>query len=181
MGVQLDEGESWNSGSGALKRAAYSRRAQAAEGRSKTGKGNQASQNDGAGGQEEGRLKSSGDTYDLFETRPGTTDKQRDTGRAALDALESAERRIFGAASGLRGYQAAVLGSAISADFRDNGGTSFVGKRVTTSGDLAMLGQAVRDPRFETFRVFYTDTAGKVADQAAYQYRPIDWSKATTC
>lgn len=75
-----------------------------------------------------------GDPYENVETRPGTTAAQTDAGTAALAA---AQRRIFGSThTGLR-KTATLLGSSISVDFRSQGGTSFLGKRVRTSRDLA--------------------------------------------
>ena len=109
-----------------------------------------------------------GAPYESLETRPETTEVQRQTGR---DALEAA-RRILGPV-GMRGDRASVLGSQISRDFRADGGTTLVGKRVESAADLAAIAQVLRDPRFETFRVFYTNDDGKIVGEAAYSSR--DW------
>lgn len=100
-----------------------------------------------------------GAPYESLETRPETTEVQRQTGR---DALEAA-RRILGPV-GMRGDRASVLGSQISRDFRADGGTTLVGKRVESAADLAAI---------ETFRVFYTNDDGKIVGEAAYSSR--DW------
>jgi hypothetical protein len=49
-----------------------------------------------------------------------------------------------------------LLGSIISKDFVDQGVTSLVGHRPETAGDLAVLAQVYRNPRFETLRYFFT-------------------------
>ncbi len=96
------------------------------------------------------------DAYENASNRPGTTDKQRDEGRAALDALESAERRILGPASSLRGNQATVLGSAISRNFREGGGTSFIGRKIETIADPSLVGQVVCNPSPRPTAVVHT-------------------------
>ncbi|MBT9168202.1 MAG: hypothetical protein DDT19_01547 [Syntrophomonadaceae bacterium] len=108
------------------------------------------------------------DPYDNLETRPNTSPEQLDTGR---DALVSAERRIFGAnRTGLL-QDATLLGSAISKEFRENGGVSLVGQTIKGSRDLAVLAQVLRDPRFETFRVVYVDESNKIIKEGVYSSR----------
>jgi 2'-5' RNA ligase len=107
------------------------------------------------------------DPYEPLKTRPGTTDAQKDDGRAALAA---AERRIFGPAGSGR-HGAALLGSRISKDFRADGGVTLVGQQVRGPQDLATIAQVLRDPRFETFRVFYVDSADRVIGEGTYSSR----------
>ncbi len=84
--------------------------------------------------------------YDDIEQRPGTTEKQRDAGRNAYrDLLERMVNRGHGR----------LLGSSIPKDFREGRGASLIGQKVASSEDLAVLAQVLRDPRFETFRIFY--------------------------
>lgn len=113
-------------------------------------------------------LRESINPYENLETRPNTTDAQLDTGREALAATES---RIFGnVRSGLRDA-VSLLGSSISSGFREKGGVSLLGQKIESPADLAILAQVMRDPRFETFRIFYTDEAGKIVGEAAYSSR----------
>lgn len=107
------------------------------------------------------------DPYESLETRANTTERQREAGRAAL---ADAERRIFGRRSGVLA-SASLLGSRISQGFRGPGGVSLVGQTARTAEELATVAQVLRDPRFETFRVFYTDKAGKVIGERAYSSR----------
>lgn len=108
------------------------------------------------------------DPYESLETRPDTRPEQLDAGRRALAA---AERRLFGANRAGMPDGPALLGSRISADFRSGGGTSLVGQTAETAEDLATIAQVLRDPRFETFRFFYTDAAGKIVGERAYSSR----------
>lgn len=94
------------------------------------------------------------DPYETLAIRPNTRLEQLDTGIAALAA---AERRIIGTNRAGVWETTSVLGSVISVESRANAGTSLVGKTVETAQDLAVLAQVVRDPRYETFRVFYVD------------------------
>lgn len=104
--------------------------------------------------------------YASIETRPGTTEEQRASGGAAIEALE---RRV----AMLRtdgGQAATVLGASILRDFTATGTSQLVGKQVSSAADLAALAQVYRDPRFETLRVIYT-RAGEVVGEAAYSSR----------
>ena len=107
------------------------------------------------------------DPYGSLETRPNTRPKQLEAGRAALADIE---RRILGQRAGVL-EAATLLGSAISRDFRAAGGVSLVGRVARTAQDLAAVAQVLRDPRFETFRVFYTDKSGKIVGERAYSSR----------
>jgi N12 class adenine-specific DNA methylase len=107
------------------------------------------------------------DPYATLETRPDTTEGQTEVGRVALAA---AERRIFGRIRAA-GTDGSLLGSRISSEFRDAGGFSIVGQKVESSSDLAILGQVYRDPRFETFRVFYVGDDGRIMAQSGFSSR----------
>ncbi len=87
-----------------------------------------------------------GDLYGKIKTRPDTTEKQKETGRNAYTALLEAHARWAGGA---------ILGAALSKDFKERGGSRLLGRKVRSSSDLAVLAQILRDPRFETFRVFF--------------------------
>ena len=91
-------------------------------------------------GQEEG------DLYEKIRTRPGTTEKQKETGRNAYTELLEAHARWVGGS---------LLGAAFSKDFKQKGGSRLLGRNVRSASDLAVLAQILRDPRFETFRVFF--------------------------
>ncbi|MGL1834735.1 LPD38 domain-containing protein [Rhodocyclaceae bacterium SMB388] len=103
--------------------------------------------------------------YDSIETRPGTTEAQRTTGRRALDALVDSINRRSG------GGSVSVLGNALYADFTERGGTTLVGQVIESPADLATLAQVFRDPRFETFRAIYLDADNRVVGEAGYSSR----------
>jgi len=84
--------------------------------------------------------------YDNIQQRPGTTEKQREAGRNAYRQLLE---RIVSRGRGR------LLGSSIAKNFKEGKGASLVGQKVESSEDLAVLAQILRDPRFETFRIFY--------------------------
>lgn len=110
--------------------------------------------------------------YDNLETRAGTTEKQRETGRSAVRELA---RRVTAHLQRRGNHQdraaIEVLGSRLYDGFAFDGGIDLVGQRVTSAEDLATLAQVFRDPRFETFRVFYTDMQGTVVGEGAYSSR----------
>ncbi|MDY0048019.1 MAG: PLxRFG domain-containing protein [Thauera propionica] len=110
--------------------------------------------------------------YDNLETRAGTTEKQRETGRSAVRELA---RRVTAHLQRRGNHQdraaIEVLGSRLYDGFAFDGGIDLVGQRVTSAEDLATLAQVFRDPRFETFRVFFTDTQGTVVGEGAYSSR----------
>ncbi len=87
-----------------------------------------------------------GDLYEKIKTRPGTTEKQKETGESAYTELLESHARWAGGS---------LLGSAFAKDFKKQGGSKLLGRKVRSASDLAVLAQVVRDPRFETFRVFF--------------------------
>ena len=102
--------------------------------------------------------------YDNVETRPGTTETQRARGRSAIAALNARSVRAGG-------VSASVLGHRLLESFEGTGGADLVGQTVSSAEDLAVLAQVFRDPRFETFRVFFTDAQGEIVGEAAYSSR----------
>jgi GGDEF domain-containing protein len=113
-----------------------------------------------------------GDPYEKTEVRPGTTEEQKSAGRSAVDEL----RRRFGLGrlerlgNAGRG-SASVLGSRLWRNFVAGKPNQLVGQKVDSSVDLAALAQVYRDPRFETFRVIYTDASGAVLSESGYTSR----------
>jgi DNA repair protein RadC len=105
------------------------------------------------------------DPYNAIEIRPNTSAAQLDAGRAALADVQ---RRILS----LRGQKigAAVLGSRLAADLATTGGAQLIGAEVRDASDLAVLAQIYRDPRFETWRIFFAKD-GKVVGEHAYSSR----------
>ncbi|MBK6280992.1 MAG: hypothetical protein IPF57_24135 [Gammaproteobacteria bacterium] len=87
-----------------------------------------------------------GDLYEKIETRPGTTEKQREAGRGAYKNCSKLMLDGQGAPTGL--------------DFPKRlprkGGTTFLNQPIKSSQDLAIMAQILRDPRYETLRIFYT-------------------------
>lgn len=107
------------------------------------------------------------DPYGSIETRPDTTEAQRQRGRSAVAAL-AARISSFAARHG-RG-SASLLGSGLMESFTSTGGARLVGQVVKSPFDLAVLAQVFRDPRFETFRVFYVK-GDEIVGQTAYSSR----------
>lgn len=58
-----------------------------------------------------------------------------------------------------------LLGRALSGGLAERQRVNLVGRVVRKPEDLATLAQVYRDPRFETFRVFFTDKRGKIVSQ----------------
>jgi len=88
-----------------------------------------------------------GDLYEKIETRPGTTDKQKEAGRCAYTELLEAHARWA---------DGTLLGCDFPKDFREKGGTTLLNQSVKSGHDLAVMAQILRDPRYETLRIFYT-------------------------
>ena len=62
-----------------------------------------------------------GDLYENIETRPGTTDKQKEAGRCAYTELFEAHARWAGGT---------LLGCDFPKDFREKGGTTFLNQPI---------------------------------------------------
>ena len=88
-----------------------------------------------------------GDLYENIETRPGTTEKQKEAGRCAYTELLESHARWAGGT---------LLGCDFPKDFREKGGTTFLNQPIKSGHDLAIMAQILRDPRYETLRIFYT-------------------------
>lgn len=58
-----------------------------------------------------------------------------------------------------------LLARALSGGLAERQRVNLVGQVASAPEDLATLAQVYRDPRFETFRVFFTDTGGKIVSQ----------------
>jgi hypothetical protein len=88
-----------------------------------------------------------GDLYDNIETRPDTSEAQKETGRNAyIELLESQARWAGGA----------ILGCNFPKVFKEQGGTTLLNRQIKSAHELAVMAQILRDPRFETLRIFYT-------------------------
>jgi hypothetical protein len=105
------------------------------------------------------------DPYEHLETRPGTTDEQRNAGRDAVDALS---KRIAGYRA--NGLQVSVLGNRLLKNFIAGKPNQLVGQVAKTPADLASLAQVYRDPRFETFRAIYL-AGDAIVGEAGYSSR----------
>lgn len=95
-----------------------------------------------------------GDIYERIETRPGTTEKQKEKGRQALEWVRTEAHRLLAAAT--RRGAGTVLGTTIPEDFEIQAGSTLIGQEVKSPADLALAAQVLRNPIFETFRVFFT-------------------------
>lgn len=107
-----------------------------------------------------------GDPYESIETRPGTTEAQVDAGKAALEDLK---KHILGFRVGGKST-ASLLGVRLYRGLSVSGEVNLVKKRIQSNADLAALAQVYRDPRFETFRVFYM-RGDEVVGETAYSSR----------
>ena len=88
-----------------------------------------------------------GDLYDNIENRPNTSEAQKEAGRNAyIELLESQARWAGGT----------ILGCHFPKDFKEQGGTPLLNRQIKSAHDLAVMAQILRDPRFETLRIFYT-------------------------
>lgn len=65
-----------------------------------------------------------------------------------------------------------TLGVAISRDFIQDGRVSFQLKRIKNAAELAVPAQILRDPRYETFRIFYVKRSRIVGHEAFIPLRP---------
>ncbi|GAB3721093.1 hypothetical protein GCM10027594_01320 [Hymenobacter agri] len=112
--------------------------------------------------------------YQLREPEPESI---RETGHQALQAAKSARNRAGngrlrpdnGNNNGGRGPvlrpdatpsetyrgKAEVSQSSISAEMREKGYASFVGRAINSIADIAEMAQVLRDPRWETFRYYF--------------------------
>jgi len=98
--------------------------------------------------------------YDHTPTRPGTTDVQRRLGIAALRGLFGGDRRAG----------ATLLGSALWRDFQERAGAELIGQQAGSASELALAAQILRDPRFETMRVFFVK-AGQIVGHTGWTSR----------
>lgn len=118
------------------------------------------------------KTKAQTDPYEQHETRPDTTDAQRTAGRNALrDLQRRVSARLDRQGHRQDGGALRLLASNLYDGLTLDGSVELTGQVVRSPADLAALAQVFRDPRFETFRVFYTDAAGKVVGEAAYTSR----------
>ncbi|TXI72887.1 MAG: PLxRFG domain-containing protein, partial [Dokdonella sp.] len=112
------------------------------------------------------------EVYDNLETRPGTTEAQRGTGRSALRDLlgrlgnSLARRRNDGADRGA----VSLLGARLYDGFVAGEANQLLGQAVSSPADLATLAQVYRDPRFETFRAFFVKN-GRIIGENGYSSR----------
>lgn len=98
--------------------------------------------------------------YEDAQLRPETTPAQRALGIAAVRALFAGDRRVG----------ASVLGSNLWKDFVERQGSELIGARAESPQDLALAAQILRDPRFETLRVFFTKD-GKIVGHTGWTSR----------
>ncbi len=85
-------------------------------------------------------------------------------------AGEAAQREAVAAVDDLY-TTGTVLGRALSSDYASRQRVSLVGRKVTGPADLAVLAQVYRDPRFETFRVIFTNSKGDIVSQVGLTSR----------
>lgn len=91
-----------------------------------------------------------GDTNEPLESNR-RADRNQGSGKPGL-AAAVAMRGTGGAVSG----RARITALGIAADIERVGSAALVGQTVGSADELAQLAQVYRDPRYETFRVFFT-------------------------
>lgn len=84
---------------------------------------------------------------------------------------EAAKRAAVAAVTSLRGSTGGVLGPRLADSYAARQRVSLVGHTLTSREDLATLAQVYRDPRFETFRLFFTNQEGKIVSQVGLSSR----------
>lgn len=109
------------------------------------------------------RRKYNRDQLDLF------LDSEPDPSQAG-PAIEGARRDAVAAVDDLHAT-GSILAQALSSDYAARQRVSLVGQKVESTEDLAVLAQVYRDPRFETFRVIFTDDTNKVVSQVGLTSR----------
>lgn len=107
------------------------------------------------------------DPYESTDTRPETTESQRDLGRSALrDFLRQLTARYRRRSNDSDSGEISLLGAGIARNFTEGRPSQLIGQKVESYADVAALAQVYRDPRFETFRVVYMRGDEVVAEQA---------------
>ena len=80
-----------------------------------------------------------GDLYEKIETRPGTTEKQKEAGRGAYTELLEAHARWAGGT---------LLGSDFPKDFREKGGTTFLNQPINPDCRVQSIWKRLACPIF---------------------------------
>lgn len=89
---------------------------------------------------------------------------------ALPDAQQKARTTALASIDRLRRHTDSLLALGIAKDFKQRGSASLIGKQVKSSEDLAVAAQVLRDPRFETFRYFFTK-GSEIIDQVSVTSR----------
>ncbi len=113
----------------------------------------------------------------IYETQPlrtGTTPEQKKLGIIALQSLFGRKRVAGGQeandAGGSEAPVSTLLGSALWRDFQEHAGSELIGKQAGSASELALAAQILRDPRFETLRIFFVK-AGKIVGHTGWTSR----------
>ncbi|MCP5246806.1 MAG: hypothetical protein H6937_12995 [Burkholderiales bacterium] len=103
--------------------------------------------------------------YDNIETRPDTSEAQKETGRNAyIELLESQARWAGGA----------ILGCNFPKDFKEQGGTTLLNRQIKSAHELAVMAQILHIPHQSCHRFH-----GKVATDSTRRLPPIPVMVAT--
>jgi len=98
--------------------------------------------------------------YGKVKARKGATTADRDAAQMALfDLEETAKQPTETVGKTIRGEDAGAGVRTVQRfidPIKDKGFVDLRGEKVESAQDLAVLGQTLRDPRYETLRVFYT-------------------------
>lgn len=98
-----------------------------------------------------GEPKPEHDTINLNEDTKQEIEK---IGTEPTDNISSATGSLVVSESGVR-----TLADALKRDFKENGRVDLRGQKISSVEDLVDLSQVFRNPKFETFRLIYVDSA----------------------
>ena len=122
-----------------------------------------------------------------YARRPDATPETDRQGQLALFDLEAAARRSLSSETGSLARREPTPGArtlgvgftaeAIHKELLETGTANLRGQTVESEQDLAVLAQVLRDPRFETFRVFYVKD-GRIVGQEALTSRMPGYAAA---
>jgi hypothetical protein len=85
----------------------------------------------------------------------------------------AARARAIKAVASLEAVQGqwSMLANVVSSQFKEQGFVSLLGQKVESTADLAVLVQQYRDPRFETFRLYFVDANDRIVYQTGTTQR----------
>lgn len=112
------------------------------------------------------------DPYERTETRPGTTEAQREVGRSGIREVFAALQRERRRPAGFGRTGVSLLGAGIYKNFQEGRPNQLIGSTIEGYEDLAMLAQVYRSPKIETLRVIWMNGTKVVGETAVTSRLP---------